>query len=48
VLGITSAWRLLGRFGYHFSSLVMSIVRSDMFRMNQKVPATVTARAAAN
>jgi cytochrome c5 len=33
--------------GYHFSSLVMSIVRSDMFRMNQKAVATpATARAA--
>jgi cytochrome c5 len=35
--------------GYRFSSLVMSIVKSDMFRMNQKAVATPsTARASAN
>jgi len=32
--------------GYHFSALVMSIVKSDMFRMNQKAATTSTARAA--
>jgi len=34
------------RNGYHFSALVMSIVKSDMFRMNQKAATTSTARAA--
>ena len=28
--------------GYHFSSLVMTIVKSDMFRMNQKTAPTPT------
>ena len=34
--------------GYKFSSLVLSIVKSDMFRMNQKAvaPAPATQRAA--
>jgi hypothetical protein len=32
--------------GYRFSSLVMSIVKSDMFRTNQKVATNSTARAA--
>jgi hypothetical protein len=34
--------------GYHFSSLVMSIVKSDMFRMNQKVAATSSTARASN